>query len=147
MDALIQPIVKPLGNLYAKAPALPAGGRDFLVTIAPWLSLVFGVLTVIGSLSAFGVGAVYSPFYAMAGVSPVFLMIIGVVGLIQGAIMVLAFAPLRKRSLRGWNLLFLSEIVAIVSSVISINVGSIVMAVVFAAIAFYLLFQVKPSYT
>lgn len=146
MQELIQPLVKPLENLYVKAPALPANIREFLVTIAPWLSLIFGVLTIIGSLSAFGLGAVATPFYAMAGVSPIFLIITGVIALVQGVIMVLAFSPLRKKSLKGWNLLFLSELVSIVSSVISLSVGSIVMAVVVAAIAFYLLFQVKSYY-
>lgn len=145
MNELIQPIVKPLENLFAKAPVLPAGGREFLVTVAPWFSLIFGVLSVVGSLSAFGLGAMYSPVIA-AGISPVFLMIIGVVGLVQGLLMILAFPSLRKKQIKGWNLLFLSEILSLASSVVSLNVVSIVWAVVITLIFFYLLFQIKPSY-
>lgn len=146
MNELIQPIVKPLENLFAKAPVLPAGGREFLVTIAPWFSLIFGVLSVVGSLSAFGLGAMYSPVFAAAGTSPIFLMIIGVVGLVQGVLMILAFPSLRKKLIKGWNLLFLSEILSLASSVVSLNVVSIVWAVVITLIFFYLLFQIKSSY-
>lgn len=146
MNELIQPIVKPLENLYAKAPVLPAGGREFLVTIAPWFSLIFGVLSLIGALSAFGLGATYSPVLAAAGASPLFLMVIGVVGFLQGVLMILAFPSLRKKSIKGWNLLFLSEILSLVSSVVSLNVVSVVWAVVITAIILYLLFQIKPSY-
>jgi hypothetical protein len=60
--------------------------------------------------------------------------------------MVLAFMPLKKRRIRGWNLLVWSEALAIVSSLVSLNVGSVIGAVIAAAIAFYILFQIEPAY-
>lgn len=153
MDALIQPVVKPLEDIYKKAPALPAGGREFLVKIAPWLALIGGALSVfVGGMGILGAGLLALPYAAVpqTGALTMWTWIAVIFLLVQGVILLLAFPGLKKRLLKGWNLLFLAEVLWIVSDVVKVvftmNVLSLVWTVVIAAIAFYLLFQVKPSY-
>jgi hypothetical protein len=148
MDAKTKELLKPLKDVYAKAPALPKSATDFLVAVAPWLALIFGVLAILAGIGGLGIFTAFSPLaymYAGAGVSTLLLVSAGV-AIVEGVIMVLAFAPLRGRRIRGWNLLVWSEVLAIVSSVVSLRVGDVVWALVGAAIAFYLLFQVEPYY-
>lgn len=137
---------KMMEGYYAKAPALPVNAREFIVSVSPWLALIFGVLTILASLSAFGISAVATPFLALGGASPLMLMLVAVLGLAQGVLMVAAFSPLRRRVARGWTLLFWVEVLGVVSSVLSLSVGSVVVGVIIAAIVFYFLFQVRPYY-
>jgi hypothetical protein len=83
--------------------------------------------------------------YAGAGVSTL-LLVSAVVAIVEGGVMVLAFAPLRKKRVRGWNLLVWSEVLAVLSSVVSLRVGDVVWALVGAAIALYILFQIESYY-
>jgi len=148
MDAKTKELLKPLKDVYAKAPALPKSATDFLVSIAPWLALIFGVLAILAGIGGLGLFTAFSPLaymYAGAGYTT-FLLVASVIGIVEGGLMVLAFIPLKKRAVRGWNLLVWSEALVIVSSVVSLRVGDIVGAVIGAAIAFYILFQVEPYY-
>ena len=144
MDAQTKQFSKPLEDLFAKAPALPAGGREVIVSFAPWISLIFGVLLVLASLGGLGVGTALAPFAMYAGVgNTMFLMAASVLGIVQGALMVLAFSSLKKKLVRGWNLWFWVEVIGVVSAVIAFN---LIGAVVNAVIGFYLIFQVKSYY-
>jgi hypothetical protein len=148
MDAKTKELLKPLKDVYAKAPALPKSANDFLVSIAPWLALIFGVLAILAGIGGLGLFTAFSPLaymYAGAGYTT-FLLVASVIGIVEGGLMVLAFMPLKKRAVRGWNLLVWSEALVIVSSVVSLRVGDIVGALIGAAIAFYILFQVEPYY-
>jgi len=148
MDAQTKALAKPLADLYAKAPALPDNIREVLVKIAPWLSLIFGVLTVLTGIAALGLFTAFSPFaaaYGGLGYSA-FTMVYAVIVIVEGVVMVIAFSPLKARKVRGWNLLFWTEILAIISSVVTLNVGSVVGALIGAAIAFYILFQMRSYY-
>ena len=139
MDAKTRELLKPLRDVYAKAPALPTNARDVLVSIAPWIALVFGVLAVFTAFSPLAY------MYAGAGVSTL-LLVSAVVAIVEGAVMVLAFMPLKARKVRGWNLLVWSEVLAVLSSVVSLRVGDVISALIGAAIAFYILFQVESYY-
>ena len=148
MDAKTKELLKPLKDVYAKAPALPTNARDVLVSIAPWLALVFGVLAVLAGIGGLGLFTAFSPLaymYAGAGVSTL-LLVSAVVAIVEGGVMVLAFMPLKARKVRGWNLLVWSEVLAILSSVVSLRVGDVVWALVGAAIALYILFQIESYY-
>lgn len=144
MDAQTKQLAKPLEDLFAKAPALPASGKEIVVSFAPWISLVFGVLLVLASVGGLGVFTAFAPFAVYAGVgNATLLLIASVLGIVQGVLMVLAFSPLKAKKVRGWNLWFWAEVLSIVSSVISFN---LVGAVLSALIGFYLLFQVRSHY-
>lgn len=137
-------IVKAAEGVYAKAPALPKGARDFLFSVVPWIALIFGILTILGSLSAFGLSAVFSPFAQVGGGTgfAAGLMIASALGIVQGVLMVAAFPGLRKAQIRGWSLLFWAEVLGIVSSVVLISVAGAIGGL----IVLYLLFQIKSYY-
>ena len=135
--------IQTVEDLYKSAPALPATARDVLVKIAPWVALIFGVLGVIAGVGAIGV----TPLALLGGISnSLFLFVSGVLTIVASVLMLMAFPKLRTMKIQGWRLLFWSEVVSVAGSIVTLNVGSVVMGVVIAAIAFYLLFQIKPAY-
>src|SRR3989344_7820047 len=139
MDAQTKQWTKALDDSYAKLPALPKGATDFIVNIAPWLSLIFGVLSILVGVSAFGFLAVLSPFAAVSGVGAYAItgLLSSAVLLLEGVIMIVAFPALKKRGQRGWNLLFWSLVLSIVSSVLSLSVFGVIQSVIGALIGYY----------
>lgn len=128
---------------FKPLPKLPANIVDFLVMIAPWLSLIFGIMGVLGALAAFGVWNAVGPYamYWGAGRAGLWQVVI-IGGLISSVLSILAFPGLRDRKLQGWTLIFWSQIVSVAAAVFGMNIGGIIGA----AIGFYILFQVKPRY-
>lgn len=132
-------LINKLDELFGKLPKLPKSVTDILVTIAPWLALVFGILGVIGGLSSVGL----SPVALFGGISnSVTVLVAGVLAIISSVLMLMAFPKLRKRVYKGWELLFWSEVVSTVSVVLSLTAAT----VLFILIGFYLLFQIKSYY-
>ena len=66
--------------------------------------------------------------------------------LLEGVIMIVAFPALKKRAQRGWNLLFWSLVLSIVSSVLSLSVFGVIQSVIGALIGYYFLYQMKSYY-
>jgi len=135
--------IQTVENIFKGAPSLPANIKEVLVKIAPWLALVFGILGVIAGLGAVGI----SPVAAIGGIrNSALVLVTGVLTIVSSIMMLLAFPKLRALKVRGWELLFWSEAVNLVASVLSLSVSSIIGALIGAAIAFYLLFQIKSYY-
>ena len=152
LDAQTKKLIKPLEKMYVKAPALPISVKEFIVTVSPWVALILGVLSVaalafaIFDLGASGVIA-GSQVFALSG----FGIVPIVAGLVSGILMLLAFKPLQKRTLKGWNLMFWVFVISLVSSLFSsltlmFNVLSIAYIIVLVVIELYFLFQVKSYY-
>lgn len=136
-------LIATLEDLYKSAPSLPVNIREVLVKITPWIALIFGVLGVLGGLTAVG----FSPLGVFAGIgSSVTLLLSGILTIVASVLMLMAFPKLQKHLYAGWTLLFWSEVVSFVSSVLSLSVGSVIQALIGAAIGFYLLFQIKSYY-
>lgn len=148
MNAQTKQLTKMLDENYAKLPVLPKNVDDFIVSVAPWLALIFGVLSVLAGISAFGFLAVLSPFATVAGAGQYAVtgLLAAVVLLVQGVIMLLAFPALRKKEVKGWNLLFWSLVLSVVSSVLTLRVFGVVESLVGALISYYFLYQVKSYY-
>jgi len=130
---------------FMKLPALPKGGRDVLVQVAPWIALVFGVLGVLVGLGGLGLLSVLSPLMLLGsgvGATSGSLLSVGV-SLVSSVLMLVAFPGLKQRKMQGWNLLFWSEVAAFLASLIAL---AIVGALVGAVIGFYLLYQIKSYY-
>ncbi|MCL4397997.1 hypothetical protein M1403_03145 [Patescibacteria group bacterium] len=138
-------VIKTMGEWFAKLPNLPANVREILVKIAPWLALIFGILGILGSIAATGFLTALSPFIALGGgVGLAAGSIVGaVLALGSSVLMVMAFPGLRDRKMSGWKLLFGSELVSVIASVVALN---LIGAIVGALIGFYLLYQVKSYY-
>lgn len=137
-------LVVSLEKAYEKLPPLPVSVKDFIVLVAPWLALVFGILGVLGSLSAFGLSTVLSPLVALGGGVGVAtsLMVVSLIGLVESIMMLVSFPSLMKRKAFGWTLMFWAEVLAVVSSIVSFSVVGVVLALVW----FYFIFQVKSYY-
>ncbi len=139
MDSL----VKSLGDIFKKFPPLPAGAINTLFQFAPWIALIFGILGIFTALAGFGILSVFAPL-AVAGAVPSYgLGFISAIGLgLSSLLMLVAFPGLKAGKMAGWNMLFWSEVVNVVASLVGFSIGSIIGAI----IAFYLLYQVKPKY-
>ena len=149
MNALVEPLEK----LYAQAPALPVAWRETLVKITPWLALIFGVLALAsGLLGVLGAGALtaVAPLAGTnGGILAIWVWVAVAVLFVQGVLLLLAYPSLKKKALKGWNLLFIIELVWLVSRVIDIlsfNLIGIISALIGTAIGLYILFQIKSYY-
>ena len=147
MNSLKQ-LTKTLDENYAKLPAFPKGVNEFIVSVAPWLALIFGLLAIVSGLGAFGLLTALSPVAMVAGAGRFAFtgLLAAVLLVVQGAIELWAFPSLKKRKVKGWDLMFYSLLLSVVASVISLSVGSVVGAVVGALIGYYFLYQVKSYY-
>lgn len=137
-------IISYIEKLYKNLPPLPKSLTDFIVVITPWLALIFGVLGILGSLVAFGVGTVLSPLMVLGGgvTQAAGLSIAVILSLIISLVTIIAVPPLFTRKIMGWKLLFLGEALSVLSAVVTLSIGG----VVFPLIWFYVLFQIKSYY-
>lgn len=137
-------LVDTMEGWYSKLPSLPKKWVETLVMITPWVALVFGILGVLALLAALGVLTALSPFMVLgAGVGATTGSLIGTgLALVSSVLLLMAFPGTKARKMSGWNLLFWSEMVNVLSAVAAFSIGG----VVGAAIGFYILFQIKSSY-
>lgn len=136
-------IIKTLEDFFKKAPSLPKSAQDVLFKVTPWFAIIFGVLGVLAGLAAVGV----SPVAVFGGVGAGGMVLIsGVLAIVTSVMMILAFPKLRKSQMAGWNLLFWSQAISVLSSVLAGGLNGIVGTVIGALIGFYILFQIKSYY-
>ncbi len=128
-------------TFYAKLPNIGTELRYFIVRILPIIALVFGALITFASVMDI-VGTPFLNLFSTQGTG-VFqkLMIVNVIGVLEGLLMLFAFRHLRKKNKRGWNLLFWSQILWVISALITLS-PSFILGFLFL----YPLFQVKDSY-
>lgn len=137
-------VISTMEGWFSKLPPLPNKWKESIVGITPWLALIFGVLGVVIMLMGFGLLTFLSPFVFLAGgAAAAGSGLIGaVLGLVSSALLLAAYPGTKARKLSGWNLLFWSEAVSVVSAVVSMALGGVVIA----AVGFYILFQIKSHY-
>ena len=132
--------------LVKKAPALPKGGREFIVMIAPWLVILGAIFSVPAILAIFGLSAIMSAtqYGAVVAVALPPTYYLSIILLIVVVVMeLLALPGLFAKKKAGWNLIFYSVLVSAVSSLISMNLGGFIIGTL---ISLYLLFQVREHY-
>ncbi len=137
-------MMKTVEDWFMKLPPLPPQVREFLVMIAPWVSLILGVLGVLGSLAAFGISTVASPLIAMGGGIHAAggLIVASIISLLSSILLLVAVPGLMKRRLQGWTFLFWSEVLGLVGAVVTLSI----VGVVFSIIWLYVVFQMKSYY-
>ena len=110
-----------------------------LVTIVPTISTIIGVSSLL-NFQSYG-------FYTLGWLS----LLLSIVNLLiviylEGV----AIAPLKDKKYRGWTLIFIASLVSIVfgvaGSLITLQLGSLVVGVLFYAIGLYVLFQVREHF-
>jgi len=135
-----------LAPIFEKFPHLPEGGRKFLVDVSPWIALIFGILGVIGLLAAGGLGVI-ATILTFGLALPVLIQVL--VGLLSAVLLLMSFPGLKAHTKKGWNLVFYSQVVSIIGSVIFLALGgfgSILGTVIGALIGFYILFEIRSYY-
>jgi len=134
--------------LVKKAPfALPAGAKEVIVKVAPYLIIIFAILALPLIFAVLGFSAVLTPFAMMGGYgygwgfNAIISLVVSVIVLI---LEVIAVPGLFKRTKGAWQLVFYASIVSLVGSILSIN--GIIGGIIGAIIGWYILFQVKDLY-
>lgn len=139
---------------------LPAFITSFIVSILPWVTVTIGVFTLFSVLAlvpailgieqyvtqmAIKMGETHSP----VSYSIPYLVISTALLSLSGYLDIIAFSPLRKRSLTGWYLLFWANVVSIVYMLIDTLMmqSSLLSTALTTGIAVYVLFKIKPQYT
>lgn len=129
---------------FKNLPPLPANAIETIFKITPILALVFGILGALISISGLAALTFLAPVAVAGGAGPHYgLGIIATLGwLASSVMMILAYPGLKAGKTSGWDLLFWSQMVSVITSIIGISIGSVIGAL----IGFYLLFQIKPKY-
>lgn len=129
---------------FLKLPPLPKNGREAIVSITPWIALIFGILGVLAGLAGIGLLTAFSPFLFLgSGFNGAAGSILSaLLGLIGSILLLAAYPGTRSHKRQGWNMLFWSEVVNLIGAVIAISVSGVVISL----IMFYLLYQIKTYY-
>ena len=133
------------GVMVAKAPfQIPMGGKEFLVTIAPYLVIVGVVLFVVSLPVLLGFGAMTAGMGMMMGHGFGYMALVSLVtGVVAMGFEAWAIPGLFKRTAHAWRLVFYATLVSFAGSILSFN---LIGAVIGGVIGWYLLFQVKSLY-
>lgn len=137
-------LITTVEDWFKKLPNLPKNIQEVIVTITPWIALIFGILGVLGGVAGLGILTAFSPVLVLGGsaYSTGTGIISVILGLASAALLLMAFSGTKAKKLKGWNFLFWSEAVNVVAALIAFSVGG----VVFSLIGFYLIFQIKSYY-
>lgn len=127
-----------------KAPALPANIKELIVNFAPWISLIMVVVSLPAVLAIIGIGSLAAPFSFLGGANSGFSYMLSLVFLALSVLFdAIAIPGLFKKSRQGWNFVFYSTLVGILSNLVHFNLSSLIVG---GLISFYFLFQIKSYY-
>ena len=129
---------------FSKLPSIPVNGKQTIVGITPWIALIFGVLGVAGGLAGLGLLTAFSPFMALSNGfgGAAGSLISSALSLAAAVLLLVAFPGTKAHKMQGWKMLFYSEAVSVLASIVIFSVSG----VLFSLIGFYLLFQIKSYY-
>lgn len=134
-----------MAEMFKNAPHLPEGGKKWIVDVAPYIALVFGILGVVSLVFASGAGVVVSLVTLGAGLGVTLHLIISLVAAI---LFLMAYKGLKARTKSGWNFVFYSSLVSLIGTVVGIvtmygmNIGGLIGSL----IGFYILFEIREYY-
>lgn len=161
-------IEESLNDAFVKnAPfQLPEGFKKFLVDIAPWASLLVGIISVLGAWSIYQWARVanayvdlanqLSTYYGGTAISTnrwtIWIYISLVVLVVEAVIYFAAFSGLKNRKKQGWNLLYLGLWINVVYGLVGLfsdygsAVGTLLSSIIGTVIGLYFLFQIRSYY-
>ena len=141
-----------MAPVFAKTPHLPANIQQTLVSLAPWVALIIGILGLLGIFSIVSLLPMFSslPYMAIPGMSRLYPMMMFsiVVGGIAAVLDLLAFKPLKERKKKGWNFVFYGNILSALSAILNLvfRYSGSLGGVIGVLIGFWLLFEVRSQY-
>ncbi len=125
-------------------PKLPKSAVDFLISLAPFLALIGGVLSLLSIVSFFiGTSALFYSAFPLSNAFP-YLYIALAASVISGLMLIAAFEDLKNKKIFGWRLVFWAMNIGILSALIG---GNIFGAVVSAFLSWYVLSQLRGEYS
>jgi hypothetical protein len=148
-DSEAMSFIAKVEDVFKSFPHLPKGVSEFFVKVAPYLAIIGAVLGLIGG----PVVALFGSLASVLSLNPVYMLLTivdAVIIIVSSVLLLMAFKPLKDREMKGWIYLFWSEVLSLVSSVVSLfgslGSGNIIGALLGALIGFYILFEMKPFY-
>lgn len=157
----VRMIEKQLVEINKGLPKLPRGLTKWLAEYG-WLLVLIGVilsvlslfillptlLTVLGVLSI--TDNIFGLNYGFGTLSWISFLVTLIATVIVTYLEAVAITPLKTKQYRGWELVFIAGLVSvassIISSVISLEAGSLVVSLMFYAVGLYVLFQVREYF-
>lgn len=165
VQAKVSGLEKWLDGVYAKAPALPAGARDWIANNAWWITLIGGLFGLWGAYSLWQVAQwgdgwiryanQVSDYYGTAPAATtglgVTIWIVVVVVAVQAVLSLLAVSGLKAHRKSGWNLLFYSALLSVATAVLYLftanyGFGNFLGSLLGCAIGLYFLFQIRSHF-
>lgn len=144
VDQTSNSVVKTLDQWFSQAPALPTNAKEALVKYMPIIALIFGIIGILLSLAGIAALTALVPVAIATGTTGYGGGIIAAIFWLASSVLLLAaYSGMKDRKMSGWNMLFWSEIVYLIGSLITL---SIISGLISAIISFYILFQIKPYY-
>ncbi len=123
--------------------ALPIKAKELIVKIAPWVTLIVIVLSLPAIFTLFGLGSFVVGMGAISSRYYIGLIVL----VIQVIFMIMAFPGLQKRLIKGWKMMYYSNLISVVYALFSsYSFGDLVWTLLGSCIGFYLLFQIKSYY-
>lgn len=130
--------------LVKKAPAIPEGGKEFIVKFVPWITIMFVIQTIPAVLALLGIGTIVAPVTFLGGLSGGVAYILNLVFLLASLVLeAMAIPGLFKRQRKGWDRIYYSILVGALYSLFTMNLYGLVVGML---ISLYILFQVKSYY-
>jgi len=161
----LQKAEESLDKLFKSAPDISDGAKETVAKVLPVLAIIGGLFQLAASYWVFKLAQVaeqvdsfvrsYSVLtggvYGLSSTDKFLIYVGAAVLLVEAVILLMAYSGLKDRKKRGWDLLFLSALINVAYSVISLFItgrgfGSFLFGLIGSAIGFWLLFQVKSKY-
>jgi hypothetical protein len=133
-----------IGGVFKNFPPFPDNVKEILVKIAPYLAMIGVFFGGLALLAVLGIGGSFGNIGAMAYGSSVQYYIAMAILAGQLALYVLAITPLMKRQKKGWDLMYYSQLLGLVSNLITLSIIGFIISFV---IGFWILFQVREKYS
>lgn len=146
-------VINDLEARYKGLPHLPKGLVDFLVQIAPYASVISGIILLLSAVQSLTTN-IDPELAAYIGYSNNQKYLMAIEYLILGGLALWSFSYLKARSMTGWLIMFWSVIIQIIFSFVialmfgaSAIVGAFISVVLMFLLSLYFLFEVKPHYS
>ena len=127
-----------------KAPSIPTGIKQFIVSVAPWVTLLGIAMGAIALLAILGITSMVLPVAFVGGLSVGFnYLAANVFSVITLIIQIMAVQGLFKRQKKAWNLIYYLVLINAVYLLVTFNIGGLIVSTL---IGLYILFQIKEYY-
>lgn len=127
---------------FERIPPLPGGSVGRLVPLIPIIAIILGAFATFNSGILELIQQERLPTLLNNKIFDASYYLLIVLHLIIGSILFLSYKSLQLRELRGWRMLFYTNLIYVIVSLVMGDLGGLVVN----AVVFYLLFQIKSYY-